>query len=132
MQIRLEATQCQFPIPNKPTVFEVVKQHSTNTHVNTGCGCVPWAGLTKNNPEKFPCRKKLVQSQTILVLFVLVYSLWALTKETLDMSCLLQTYYHLSTNLWRNQLWLWLEEGCRKPVLGAWHQQCNGTRATVI
>ena len=63
LRIRLEATQSQFPIPKKPTVFADVKQHSTNTHVNTGCGCVPWAGLTKNNPEKCPCRKKLVQSQ---------------------------------------------------------------------
>ena len=45
-------------------------------------------------------------------------------------SCLLQTYSHLSANeklsvfgdIWRNQVWQRLEEGCRKPVLGVWRR----------
>ena len=57
--------------------------------------------------------------------------MWSVIKETSELSVinLLSFEYHQKTvryltvfrDLWRNQLWQWLEKGCRKPVLGVWH-----------
>ena len=74
----------------------------------------------------------LFRIQTILALSVLAKATWAAIKETTwyNLSCLLQTYCHLSTNeklsvswhflqgLWCNQLWQLLEKECATPVLG--------------
>ena len=72
------------------------------------------------------------------------HSCWRYKRNTwYNLSCLLQTYCQLTTkeklsadmffrDLWRNQLWKWLEEGCHKPVLGVWPKNKSGHHVVLI
>ena len=50
-----------------------------------------------------------------------------LIQSELSVTNLLQ-FEHLlfEIDLWRNQLWQWLEESCRKPVPGVWRKHLIG------